>query len=299
MMGRKNFKPRIFYRLSLEGMVPKDHLVRSLDRVLNLDFVPRLCKKYYSHTGQPSIDPIVLFKMMLIGYLFGITSERKLAEECALNLAFRWYIGYDLDEMTPNHSVISKARARFGKRVFEGFFNTVLKTCVEKGLVKGEKIFADGTLIKANASLKSMVARSDVLDPSLAPDEYVEKVFSENPSKLDRKDKNTGSSDKIYAIKTVRKSYRKKHKSNLDYMSKTDPDSSYTARKGKRMFSYKYHFTIDQKERVITAVVMTPGAISEDKVLEELLDKQPVKINEVCADSQYGTAWKRTAENHL
>jgi transposase len=173
MMGKKDFKPRIFYRLSLEKMVPQDHLVRALEEILDINFIRGLCRKYYSHTGQPSVDPIVLFKMMLLGYLFGITSERKLAEECTVNLAFRWYLGYDLDEATPNHSVISKARRRFGKKVFEEFFRKVLGICVEKGLVKGEKIFADGTLIKANASLKSLVARSDALSPSLSPNEYV------------------------------------------------------------------------------------------------------------------------------
>ena len=106
-----------------------------------MGFIRGLCRKYYSHTGQPSVDPIVLFKMMLLGYLFGITSERKLAEECTVNLAFRWYLGYDLDEATPNHSVISKARGRFGKKVFEEFFQEVLSICIERGLVKGEKVF--------------------------------------------------------------------------------------------------------------------------------------------------------------
>jgi hypothetical protein len=144
-----------------------------------------------------------------------------------------------------------------------------------------------------------MVARSDVIDPTLSPDEYVEKVFSEDSSNAQAKHKSRVSADKAYTIKTVRKSYRKKHKSNLDYMSKTDPDSSYIARKGRKMFSYKYHFTVDKEQRVVTAVAVTPGAITEDKVLEELLDKQPVKVSEVCADSQYGTAdnyalcWKR------
>jgi transposase len=304
MMGRKDFKPRIFYRLSLEKMVPQDHLVRAWEEILDMGFIRGLCRKYYSHTGQPSVDPIVLFKMMLLGYLFGITSERKLAEECTVNLAFRWYLGYDLDEATPNHSVISKARGRSGKKVFGEFFQEVLSICVEKGLVGGEKIFADGTLIKAHASLKSLVARSDAPSPSLSPNEYVEKVFQENPSKSEDKpekndNNNNASSEQNYTIKTTRKSYRSRHKSNLDYMSRTDPEASYVARKGKRMFSYKYHFTIDHKERVITAVAMTPGAISEDRVLEELLDRQPVEIKEICADSQYGTAdnyamcWKR------
>jgi transposase len=303
MMGKKDFKPRIFYRLSLEKMVPTDHLVRALEEVMDLGFVRGLCRKYYSHTGQPSVDPIVLFKMMLVGYLFGITSERKLSEECAVNLAYRWYLGYDLDEPTPNHSVISKARARFGKRVFEEFFQEVLNRCLERGLVGGEKIFADGTLVKANASIKSLVTRPDAPSPSLSPMEYVEKVFQENPTKPepDAEGDNGGKtpSENIYNVKTARRSYRDRHKSNLDYMSRTDPESSYVARKGKRMFSYKYHFTIDRKERVITAVAMTPGAITEDRVLKELLDRQPVPIREICADSQYGTAdnyslcWKR------
>ena len=295
MMGKKDFKPRIFYRLCLEKMVPQDHLVRALEEMLDMGFIRGLCRKYYSHTGQPSVDPVVLFKMMLLGYLFGITSERKLAEECIVNLAFRWYLGYDLDEATPNHSVISKARGRFGKKVFEEFFQEVLSICVEKGLVGGEKIFADGTLIKANASLKSLVARPDAPLPLLSPKEYVEKVFQENPSEpkhnTERNDDNNNtSSERNHTIKTARKSDRSRGRFNLDHMSRTDPESSFVARKGKRMFSYKYHFTIDQKGRVITAVAMTPGAISEDKVLEGLLVKQPVQIKEICADSQYGTA---------
>jgi transposase len=303
MMGKKDFKPRIFYRLSLEKMVPQDHLVRALDEILDMNFIRGLCHKYYSHTGQPSVDPIVLFKMMLIGYLFGITSERKLAEECTLNLAFRWYLGYDLDEATPNHSVISKARGRFGKKVFEEFFQEVLSICVEKGLVAGEKIFADGTLIKANASLKSLVARSDAPSPSLSPNEYVEKVFEENPAQSEhnseRTDDNNTPAESNNTDKAVRKSPRKRRRFNVEHMSRTDPEASYVIRKGKRMFSYKYHFTIDRKERVITAVAMTPGSITEDQVLEELLDRQPVEIKEICADSQYGTAdnyamcWKR------
>jgi hypothetical protein len=139
--------------------------------------------------------------------------------------------------------------------------------------------------------------------PSLSPKEYIEKVFQENPTELEQSSEedndNKTPSETTYKVKTVRKSYRDRHKSNLDYMSHTDPEASYVARKGTRMFSYKHHFTIDRKERVITAVAMTPGAIMEDRVLEELLDKQPVPIKEICADSQYGTAdnyslcWKR------
>ena len=89
MMGRRRFAPKLFHALSLESMVPEDHLLRRLESVVSLSFVRELCAPYYSHTGQPSIDPVVLFKMMLLGYLYGPTSERRLAEECSLHLAFR------------------------------------------------------------------------------------------------------------------------------------------------------------------------------------------------------------------
>jgi hypothetical protein len=128
-------------------------------------------------------------------------------------------------------------------------------------------------------------------------------VFQENTSESEynseRKDDNKTSSKTDNTDNTVGKTSRRRRRFNLEHMSRTDPEASYVVRKGKRMFSYKYHFTIDQKERVITAVAMTPGAITEDRVLEELLDKQPIPIKEVCADSQYGTAdnyamcWKR------
>ena len=138
------------------------------------------------------------------------------------------------------------------------------------------------------------MARSDAPSPSLSPNEYVEKVFQENPAKSEhnseRNDDNNTPAENNYTDKTVRKPSRSRRRFNLEHMSRTDPEASYVACKEKRMFSYKYHFTIARKGRVITAVVMTPGAISEDRVLEELLDKQPVPIKEICADSQYGTA---------
>lgn len=116
-MGQKQFAPKLFHAFSLDKVVPEGHLLRHLEATVDLSFVRELCAPYYSHTGQPSVDPVVLFKMMLLGYLYGITSERRLAEECSLHLAFRWYLGYDLDEPTPDHSVISKARVRYGKEV--------------------------------------------------------------------------------------------------------------------------------------------------------------------------------------
>lgn len=115
MQGKKEFKGRIYYNINLDSLVPDDHFLKRLESLITFDFVRDITKRYYSHTGKPSIDPTVLVKMLLIGYLFDIRSERKLVEDISLNLAYRWYIGYDLDEVVPGHSVFSKARVRFLK----------------------------------------------------------------------------------------------------------------------------------------------------------------------------------------
>ena len=103
MLGRKIFQPKLFYHLSLEERVPADHLLRRVAAVVDCSFVRRLTARSYSHTGQPGIDPVVHFKMALLGWLYGITSKRRLADEVRLNLAFLWFVGYDLDERPPDH----------------------------------------------------------------------------------------------------------------------------------------------------------------------------------------------------
>ena len=118
-MGEREFGTKLYYQLSLDGLVHQDHLLRRIARAVDFAFVRRLCRAFYSHTGQPSVDPVVIFKMLLIGYLYGITSERRQAQEVSLHLAYRWFLGYDFDVSTPDQSVLSKARTRLGSEVFE------------------------------------------------------------------------------------------------------------------------------------------------------------------------------------
>lgn len=280
MMGSKDYQEKLFYGFSLTQRIPEDHLVRQLDRVIDLSFVRPLVAKYYSHTGQPSVDPVVLFKMMLLGYLYGITSERRLAEECSLNMAFMWYVGYDLDEPTPNHSVISKARARYGKEVFERFFQEILSICVRVGLVKGEKVFADSTLIRANASLKSIVSRAEAREVKYTPKEYVEKVFEENPVEE--------GSGLVPEAEERKSGGRKVKVSNQTHVSNTDPEAGIVARPREGlMIAYKGHFTVDSS-RVVTALEVTPAQVEDSALVERMIKAQPVKPEEFCADSHYG-----------
>ena len=157
MQGKKEFNQRIYYNINLDCLVPENHLLKRIQKLISFDFVRDITKSYYSHTGKPSIDPTVLIKMLLVGYLFDIRSERKLVEDISLNLAYRWYIGYDLDEEVPNHSVFSKARARFGKKLFVDIFEKILVRCMELGLVSSEGMLVDSTIVRANASDGSMV----------------------------------------------------------------------------------------------------------------------------------------------
>src|SRR5688500_4519011 len=103
MMGAKRPSRKEFYRVSLEEWVPADHLLRRVAGAVDFAFVRRLTQRFYSHTGQPSVDPVVLFKMALVGYLYAITSERRLVQEIGLNLAYLWFVGDDLDEPVPDH----------------------------------------------------------------------------------------------------------------------------------------------------------------------------------------------------
>ena len=296
MMGIKPFQERMYYNLSLTKRIPEDHLLRKVSQVIDLSFVRALVADKYSHTGQPSIDPEVIFKMMLIGYLYGITSERRLAEDISLNMGYMWFIGYDLDEPTPNHSVLSKARSRYGKEAFEQFFQRILEQCVKAGLVKGEKVYMDSTYIQANASRDSIVPRQDAVEPLLSSKEYVEKVFAENPVEADKpeevKEQKPPEKPNNIESKGNRDLRDCNPLSNKTHFSKTDPECSIVSHKSPTLpvkLAYKEHFTVDEHKRVITAVKVTPGAISDEALLPTLLKEQPCPVKEVCADTKYGT----------
>ena len=160
MMKRQpRFEAKFYYNLSLDRLVPEDHLLRLVANTIDFSFIRPLCRPFYSHTGRPSVDPVVLFKMLLIGYLYGITSERRLARELSLNLGYRWFLGYDFDQPTPDHSVLSKARARFGPEVFESFFRRSIDLCRDAGLLEEGPVYVDSTLIQASAAVDQMVRR--------------------------------------------------------------------------------------------------------------------------------------------
>ena len=179
MMGHQQFEQAaLFYEFSLERHVPADHLLRSIDRFVALGDLRRELAPFYSAIGRPSVDPELMIRMLIVGYCFGIRSERRLCEEVHLNLAYRWFCRLGLDGGVPDHSTFSKNRhGRFrDSDLLRRLFETVLRRCIDEGLVGGENLAVDASLIKADANRQNGIEGEKGLPPQAAGraiDEYL------------------------------------------------------------------------------------------------------------------------------
>jgi len=163
MMGTQpsSRQPALFsYHIDLEARVAADHLLRQVAAVLDLSFVAPAVRHLYGRSGNVSLDPKIILKMMLLLFLYNVPSERELMEQVRVRLDFLWFLGFDLDTEIPNHSVLSKARARWGEEVFQKLFIQMLQQCVKAGLVNGSLLHIDSTIVKASASKDSVVTTS-------------------------------------------------------------------------------------------------------------------------------------------
>ncbi|HOP48630.1 MAG TPA: transposase [Desulfobacteraceae bacterium] len=159
MMGHQpGFQPKLFhYHINLEEKIPQNHVLRKIRNRIDFDFVCDEVKDTYGDKGNVSVPPPVILKMMLLLIFYNVRSERELVKTIPLRLDWLWFLGYDLDDEIPNHSVLSKARARWGVTAFKRFFERIVWQCVEAGLVDGSKLFVDASLIDADASNNSVV----------------------------------------------------------------------------------------------------------------------------------------------
>jgi transposase len=279
MMGHRRFAAKLYYQLSLDRLVPSDHLLRRIAEVIDFSFVYPLARPYYSHTGQPSVDPVVLFKALLVGYLYGTTSERRLMDEIQVNLAYRWFLGYDLDEAIPDHSVLSKARARFGPEVFEEFFRQSIELCRKAGLLSEGPVYVDSTLMQAAASM-----------------EYVRRLYQENAAPEDEAPTNSEPAPPPPKSPPPRDASRPR-RPNVELQSRTDPEATLV---NKPQFgchlAYKAHLAVaGRRGQVITAAVATTGAAADEHHLSEVLWQHRrlsgLSIPATVADAKYGTTF--------
>jgi IS5 family transposase len=248
------------------------------------------------------VDPVVIFKTLLIGYLYGITSERRLMAEIQVNLAYRWFLGYDLDEAIPDHSVLSKARARFSMGVFERFFQRSIEMCREAGLLSEGPVYVDTTLVQAVASMDSLVQKEEVIKPPLSIRDYVQRLYTENdPAPQEEETLQPPTSQPSISDATVPPRYRKvrpdghRRKANNELVSRTDPEATVVSRRGFGLhLAYKAHVAVaGGRGQVITAAVATTGAKADEHLLGEMLRHHSrlsgLPVREVVADAKYGT----------
>jgi transposase len=272
--------------VSLESAVPKSHFYRHLERTLDLAFVRDLAADCYASGGRPSIDPVVFFKLQLVMFFEGIRSERKLIEIASLNLAHRWYLGYNLDEPLPDHSSLSKIRTRLGLPVFRRFFAVIVEQCVTAGLVWGKELIFDATKVRANASMDSLrpVLRL-VVDDHLAA--LAGAAIPEGASRWELLEECRLDPDRPPTSYYERKSDQR--------VSSTDPDAALMRPRGERAcLGYHDHCVVDGgKARIILHALVTPGDVMENTPmldqLRRVIFRWRIRPQRVIADTTYGT----------
>lgn len=153
MQGQQQYQNQLFHYFDIEKLIPNNHLLRKIAKHVNLNFVDELTESFYcQNNGRPSVAPELFFRMIIIGYLYGIESDRQLCEEIQYNLAYRWFCRLNLEDKVPDHSSLTRIRDRFGVEVFNIFFLKITEQCKEMGLVKGERVMTDGTLFRSEES---------------------------------------------------------------------------------------------------------------------------------------------------
>ena len=268
MMGQQTRTESLFYYFRLEDQIPADHLLRLIDQHIDLSFVRGRVKSLYSATGRPSIDPEILLRLLLVGYLYGITSERRLLEEVRMHLAYRWFTRLDFEQEIPDHSTFSKNRhGRFRQSgVFREVFEEIVRRCLEAGLVAGKNLAVDGTLVRADASRQSRVRREQLKEAaqiSRTVQEYLAELEEMNPVP------------------------------EAEMVSATDPDAILTTKGGgTAVMAYYDNYLIDTASRVIL-VEATPALFHQETVaarrMVERVKKLGVQPESLGADKAYGS----------
>lgn len=271
--------------ITIEDLVPAGHLLRKLDAVLDFSFVyEETAGLYHQRCGRPPIDPVMLVKYLLVGFLYGIPSERQIEQRIQTDAALRWYLGLDLFDRVPDHSTISQLRRRKPafRRVFRRLFEEVVRQCVASGLVSGRLAVTDSTHVKANASRAS----EREIDVEEEAGNYWERLDAYEEEGLEELKRQTGKR-RAKRTKQVKKDKRRSRKR----VSGTDPEAGYMKRPGKPSgFYYLSHQTTDSEHGIITAVTVTPGDVHDSRPYLEQLEyvhQNVVPLQAAAADSAY------------
>jgi len=273
MMGQHTRSESLFYYFRIEDQVPEDHLLRLIDGHVSFDFVHEKLRDSYSDTGRPSIDPEVLLRILLLGYLYGITSERKLVEELRMHLAWRWFTGLGFDQEIPHHSTFSKNRhGRFQEsNLFQELFERIVDQCMATGLVSGEHMSVDGTFVQANANNDSRIPREQLAEAA-----QVKRSVRQYLAELEQEN---GDGEPVH---------------QQDKVSTTDPDATY-ASKGKTVARLGYYdnYLVDNASCIVVGVQATAARLSQESAAaRDMIDGYRERYGRLpqslAADNTYG-----------
>lgn len=255
--------------LDIDSMIPENHLLRQIKDHVNFDFIYEKAAPYHSNIGRKSIDPVILIKMLLIGYPYGIKSERRLEDEVSLNLAYRWFCGIDLMHRVPDHSTFSQDRKRRFKDagIFRGIFNEIVLKCMELGAVSGEAGVADGSFLPSNVSWDSRYEAVGTINRSTI--KYMGELEAELSSMPGYK--------KPENVETEKESLK----------SRTDPECGYIHQARKKGLGYLTEMTVDTHHGIITGVDCYPANQRESGMILEHLKEQPCGYQEIGLDGGY------------
>lgn len=318
MQGKKDYQEKLFAHFQLSERVPETNFYRRLGGVLKLDYLYKLTRPYYGQSGQKSIDPVVFFKLCLVGYLENIISDRKLIEHANMRMDILYFIGYDIDEELPWHSTISRTRQLFPEEVFEQVFIHIFEMCVSKGMVKGSTQAIDSAPVKANASMDSLelkVPEQD-LEAHLADIRHIsnrdKETFRKAKENKASKDQQqiSASDNELNEINSRNKNWSKnqnhrpgagnkgsRYTSNKTHYSPTDPDARISVKPGKaRKLNYHSQLSVDTAHHVITDIKAYHADGKDNQDLPDIVDrlsqrlwKSGFRLENVLADTGYSS----------
>ena len=310
MQGKKNYTEKLFLSFQLSDRIPKDNLYRRLRETLDLSFLYKDTKELYGRTGNPSIDPVVFFKLLITGYLENITSDRKLMEHCCMRMDVLYFLGYDLDEELPWHSTMSRTRQLYPESLFVTLFNKVFALCVDSGMVSGHTQAVDSAPIKANASMESVVPKM----PADSIVKHLKRVSEENAVNKETQAKTTSPvqiSAPEHELKRVEKHHQNlrdstvrlagaSHKkarllSNKTHYSPRDPDARISFKPGKaRKLNYHCSMAVDTAEGIISHIQADFADGRDSQYLKDIglktqgrLRKNELEMTDLLADAGY------------
>lgn len=268
MMGKQNGQIQIVI-LDTDSIIPQDYLLRRIKNCVNFDFIYEKAAPYYSNVGRKSIDPVILIKMLLIGYPYGIKSERRLEEEVSLNLAYRWFCDMDLMQKVPDHSIFSQNRRRRFKdsAIFREIFNEIVLQCIELGIVSGETGVVDGSFLPSNVSWESRYDTVETVKRSTI--KYMDELENER------------SSMPGYVMPESVETEKKCLKSH------TDPECGYIHQARKKGLGYLTEMTVDTKHGMITGADCYPANKRESDIILRHLKDRICDYKEIAPDGGY------------